>query len=591
MCDKDNSVDKTFFTKNDLKQDTLIRKTKSVCPICLKTLDAELHFYLEKEQSIAKEWAGVEDTILLTKHCEEHGTFSSIVWQGTPNYFDWTAKQIEHDEIKYLRPLQLSSKECPQNCGLCSEHKQSSCTVLVELTDRCNLSCPICFANSQRVSSDSIGARPTSHIPLENLFEQLEWIAKTAGKVILQLSGGEPTLYPHLLDLIKKAASLFAAVQLNTNGILLGQDKNLAKELKQAGLSWVFLQFDAPDNAVHIALRGKKLQDIKEKAIENCKKAGLAVVLVSVLVRGVNDYKLGDLVEFALQHYPTVRGVHFQPMTKSGRNFKKECAHITLPEVISLLAEQSKGQIKKEHAHAPDCEHTMCAFHCRYFVDNDLKLQYIYDERQKENPYKKRVMHDNIINLSNQTTKELEVNKEGYAVKQKAKSQNTVQKNTLEILQNAPKRSIESVIRAWKGDKNEEDFAFKKYVDLENKANNKRENNFKTACIIDKTRDLAHCKIEDESNNVGKHKKVEDRYTDLNAFDAFIEKARKHIFSITCMAFQDVHTLDLQRLQQCCVHIYAQKNGQHALVPFCAYNLTSLSGNALYRRQNEEFFE
>lgn len=258
------------------------------------------------------------------------------------------------------------------------------------------------------------------------------------------------------------------------------------------------------------------------------------MVLVSVLVRGINDHNISDLLQYALKNYPTVRGVHFQPMTKSGRNLKKDTTHITLPEVISLVSAQSNGQIKIEHAHAPDCEHTMCAFHCRYFVDKNLNLQYIYDETQKENPYK----HQKI--LLEKDSKKYQNNPINNITSNPIP--NLIQKNTLEILQNAPKRSVESVIRAWKGEES----------------------------IITK-----------HSSSIDiKHAEKRD------AFDIFLAKAKKHIFSITCMAFQDVHTLDLQRLQQCCIHIYAQKKGKHTLVPFCAYNLTSLSGETLHRDEN-----
>lgn len=455
----------------------IIRKTKSVCPVCLASIDAEL---VENNKEV-----------ILKKTCSEHGDFSSVVWRGKPHFLEWSPRQEE--SLQHLRPLQLKKTPCPQNCGICPEHKQSSCTVLLELTSACNLSCPVCFASSKSTKETD------TFLNLETLLEQLQWIKTNAGEVILQLSGGEPTLYPSLIELVYHASQLFPAVQLNTNGILLAENENLAFELKKAGLSWVFLQFDACCDEINKKIRGKKLLDIKKKAIENCRKAGLSVVLVSVLIKEINDDKIGELLDFALSYFPVVKGIHLQPMTRSGRNLiSSNIEHLTLPEVISNLIEQSKNRVKKEHIRSSDCEHELCSFHARYFVDKNLTLEYIRGKNEKS---------------CCDTNKDISL-------------QNILRTE-------APQRSVSSVIRSWQG------------------------------------------------KEVSENK--ETKIQGLEAFDDFIEKAKRQTFSITCMTFQDVHTLDLQRLQQCCIHIYSFSNAQHRLIPFCAYNLTSLEGKSLYR--------
>ncbi|MBI9112920.1 radical SAM (seleno)protein TrsS [Maridesulfovibrio ferrireducens] len=70
----------------------------------------------------------------------------------------------------------------------------------------------------------------------------------------------------------------------------------------------------------------------------------------------------------------------------------------------------------------------------------------------------------------------------------------------------------------------------------------------------------------------------------LDDLDRFIQRAKTHILAVSGMAFQDAWTLDLERLRGCCIHV-ASANGK--LIPFCAYNLTSMDGSSLYRGQND----
>jgi 7,8-dihydro-6-hydroxymethylpterin dimethyltransferase len=65
-----------------------------------------------------------------------------------------------------------------------------------------------------------------------------------------------------------------------------------------------------------------------------------------------------------------------------------------------------------------------------------------------------------------------------------------------------------------------------------------------------------------------------------NDLDRFLTRARTHTFTISAMAFQDAWSLNLERLQGCCIHV-AQPDGR--LVPFCAFNLTARDGRSLYR--------
>ena len=169
---------------------------------------------------------------------------------------------------------------CPFDCGLCSAHAQRTCTALVEVTERCNLCCPVCFA-------DSGGNTPDPD--LETLRRMFSRIMDRTGGCNLQLSGGEPTVREDLLDIVRAAGKAgFSFVQLNSNGLALAREPELAHLLKDAGLSSVFLQFDGVTDAVFRRLRGRDLLEVKCRAVENLAAAGLGVVLVLIIGHGMN---------------------------------------------------------------------------------------------------------------------------------------------------------------------------------------------------------------------------------------------------------------------------------------------------------------
>ena len=234
---------------------------QSLCPICLHVLEAR-HEHRD-------------GAVFLCRTCPEHGPCEEVVWRGLPAFDSWsrpkTAKAAPNRQTE-------SVHGCPRDCGICPNHEQHSCTVLLEITTACNLNCPVCFAGS--------GGK-ASFPPLEELTRHLSWIHEQVGDVVLQISGGEPTLYPELPALIREAKRLFTSVQLNTNGLRAAEDLGLAKALAEAGLSWVFLQFDGVTDATYTALRGRPLLREKLAALDAFTAAG------SVITRDVPPGSLG----------------------------------------------------------------------------------------------------------------------------------------------------------------------------------------------------------------------------------------------------------------------------------------------------------
>ncbi len=322
-------------------------ETQSLCPICLKKLDAFI--ITEGKNSY------------MSKTCTEHGTFSSVLWRGGMPMAEWVqTKERAHIE----NPVTKVNLGCPFDCGLCEEHRQHTCTALIEVTQNCNLTCRFCFADSS--------ARMSKEPSLEEIRFQYQSILRVSGICNIQLSGGEPTIRDNLPEIIKMGTDMgFSFIQVNTNGIRMADDENYVIALKEAGLSSIFLQFDGTSDEVYKTLRGKALFDKKVKAIEHCKKHDIGVVLVPTLVPFVNINQIGEIIQFGIEHAPTVRGVHFQPVSYFGRMPKspQDIDRITLPEIMDEISRQTQGMIQIESLKPPGCENSLCSFHGNYIIE------------------------------------------------------------------------------------------------------------------------------------------------------------------------------------------------------------------------------
>jgi len=408
----------------------------------------------------------------MVKTCPKHGTFSVPVWQGPPDLTAWTRPKTPYSGG--LRHTRISDG-CPFDCGLCPNHRQRTCTVLVEVTQDCNLHCPICFADS---------GKKTAEPDIETLRRMFRRIMTTTGGCNLQLSGGEPTVRDDLPEIVAAARDAgFSFIQLNTNGLRLAAEPPFAQRLKENGLTSVFLQFDSLTDTNWRLLRGRPLNQDKLKTIEVLSGLGIGIVLVATVVRGINEAEVWDLCRFGLAQQPAVRGVHFQPLSLFGRFPELPAdSHITLPELMQQLVEQSGGQIHLSDFTPPGCEHALCSFSARYLNYGEERLT--------------------------------RLGASGCNCTPQPAEQGALQ-------------SINWTAQQWAGPA--------------------------TIQPIDAPKD------------------------DL---DRFLARARTHTFSLSAMAFQDCWNIDLERLQGCCIHI-ATENGK--LIPFCAYNLTSLDGSTLYR--------
>jgi uncharacterized radical SAM superfamily Fe-S cluster-containing enzyme len=349
---------------NDVMTKIYTNETESLCPVCFGRIKA-------------KRVTKGEDTFL-EKECKDHGLFRTLIWRGKPSMDEW---QRPKDPVHPILCYRAVEKGCPFDCGLCEAHIQIPCSVLLEVTDRCNLNCTVCFADSCQTMYPA-GAKPRSPLIGEPSLKKIAWFLERSmaavGPSNLQLSGGEPTLRDDLPRIVEVARRIgYSFVQVNTNGLRLASDKAYVEELAAAGLSSIFLQFDGVDDDIYRSLRGKPLLDRKLQAIKHCGEAGLGVVLVPTLVRGVNTDSVGAIVRQALELTPAVRGIHFQPVSYFGRfpEQNKDEGRFTLPELMRYLEEQSAGLIKVTDFSPPGCEHSHCSFHATYIYSTGGRLR------------------------------------------------------------------------------------------------------------------------------------------------------------------------------------------------------------------------
>lgn len=328
------------------QEEQVLSSTQSVCPECLKRISA---------QRVAK-----GDSVFLRKRCPEHGEYQVRIWQGEPSYRNWSKAQIQVSPEVCAKEKR---KGCPFDCGLCTDHRQQTCCVLLEVTSKCNLHCPVCFA-----AASTDGGEDPSIAVIEGWYQML---MASGGPYNIQLSGGEPTIRDDLPEIIRIGKKLgFDFFQVNTNGLRLATDEHYVSKLKAAGLNCVFLQFDGVEDNAYITLRGRPLFDIKQQVIDVCARYDIGVVLVPTLAPGVNYDQIGKILQFAIAKLPIVRGVHFQPISYFGRYTKEpqDNDRITIPELLRGIEQQTSGQMKAQHFRAPGGEHVYCSFHGNFVV-------------------------------------------------------------------------------------------------------------------------------------------------------------------------------------------------------------------------------
>jgi uncharacterized radical SAM superfamily Fe-S cluster-containing enzyme/NAD-dependent SIR2 family protein deacetylase len=338
--------------KRDINMNEILHETESLCPICLKKIPAR--------------YERIDGKAYMIKTCPEHGTFKVLFWRDADMYAAWKTQGVHAPAKDRGRPEKLG---CPFDCGLCDEHHSGTCTAILEITYRCNMNCNICFADSNterfEPSLDQIGKMYRAALNSNRFCS-------------VQLSGGEPTVRDDLPEIVRLGKSLgIVHLQINTNGIRIAEDPEFLQALKDAGTDLIYLQFDGLKEEIYRKIRGREMMDIKLRAIENCAKARMGVLLVPVVIPGLNLDHLGDIVRFAKAHIPTVKGVHFQPVSYFGRfpgDVPPDESRCGIDDVIHALTEQMGNELKMEYFVPRKQFDPHCDFSSTFYLDEQGKL-------------------------------------------------------------------------------------------------------------------------------------------------------------------------------------------------------------------------
>ncbi|HUK28447.1 MAG TPA: radical SAM protein [Candidatus Acidoferrales bacterium] len=310
--------------------ENFLKETTSICPECHKVLQARL---VEKNRQV-----------MMVKSCSEHGTYEDVYWSDVDEWERVRRYSTIGDGLE--NPRTEVEKGCPYDCGICPDHKSQTILSIIDVTNNCNLKCPICFANA---TAAGYQYQPT----LDQIKAMIDNLAanKPVSVKALQLSGGEPTLRDDLPEILRHAhAAGIHHLEINTNGIRIANDPVFLQRVLDADVSSFYLQFDGVTPEPYKTTRGLDLLPVKMKALDNLRTAGHdSVILVVTLVKGINDNQVGQIIDFAAKNHDLIRCVNVQPVSITGRIDRNKLAdyRITIPDFTKLVEEQTGGQIKR----------------------------------------------------------------------------------------------------------------------------------------------------------------------------------------------------------------------------------------------------
>ena len=295
--------------------------TNSLCSTCLKKVEAKVVIQ--------------NDHVYLHKWCPEH-RLQKVLISTDAEYYKLSRQTLKPGQmpLKFNTPIKYG---CPFDCGLCPDHEQHSCLTLIEITDQCNLTCPVCYSESS--------PHRLTHRSMEQIEFMLDCVVRNEGEPdVVQISGGEPTIHPQFFQVLDLAKSKpIKHLMVNTNGIRIANDAEFAKRLKDYMPGFeIYLQFDSLKPGPLLALRGVDLTDVRKKALDRLNQHNISTTLVVTLKKGLNDQEIGELIDFALKQ-KCVRGITFQPIQDAGRlqNFNPETDRLTLGEIRQQILRQS----------------------------------------------------------------------------------------------------------------------------------------------------------------------------------------------------------------------------------------------------------
>lgn len=481
--------------------------TSSVCSTCLYPVEAKI---IIKADSDGKE------KVYMDKWCPEHGSERVLIMDDADYYRLCREVYIKQPELPqdFATRMQYG---CPYDCGLCPDHMQHACLSIVEITDVCNLDCPVCYADSGASRAQQSPHLPYKHKSMDDIKAMFEAILKSEGEAdVVQISGGEPTMHPQFFDILTYAKSLpIKHIMINTNGIRIAKEPDFVARLASyLPAIEVYLQFDSLNDDAIYELRGAKLAKLHEQALANLDKHNLSTTLVMTLKKGLNDHEMGAIIEKGLAHR-SVRGVTFQPIQDAGRveQYDPKLHRLTVSEIRRHIAEQSDVFTLADIVPVPCNPDTLAM---GYALRNQ-NYNHNYKHKHKQN-------HNHKQNQTDQ-------NKPAVPLTRFIDPQTLIDGASNTIVFERDEQLQENV----KGE-------------LKDKLFKVMSTNHSPSSQANCLSELLCCLPQIDAPQLG--------------YDS--------VFRIMIVQFMDAHSLDIRALKKSCIH-FAQPNGQ--LIPFESFNL------------------
>ena len=319
------------------------RTTDSLCPNCVieareSILSGKQDVSVlinEKVGEIKAQIIERDGQVWMVKDCPIHGHFEDMMAIDV--------KFLTHIEKMFPgRDIDAHNDEKLHNHGTSTIKYGRGAVLTVDLTNRCNMMCDPCFMDANQVGF-------VHELSMEDIREVLDNAIsiKPRRQMSVQFSGGEPSISPHFLESIRYARKVgYNSVQAATNGIEFAKSKEFCRQAAEAGLRYVYLQFDGIGNDANSHRQVGNLFDVKMRAINNLHEAGVEIVLVTTLVNGINNDQVGSIVRFALDNPKKIAFLSFQPVSFTGRDEEiTEQRRLQQRYTLSHLAHDVKDQV------------------------------------------------------------------------------------------------------------------------------------------------------------------------------------------------------------------------------------------------------
>ena len=338
--------------------------TQGMCRQCRKLVDAQILFR--------------EDRVFLRSICPIHGSTEALIAESSAWYKrTMNSRQISDKPRIVSKPIE---KGCPFDCGLCGWHEKTCHLPIFSITNACNLKCPICFTYNREDQTYFMSEKEFQNI--------IDWIIESEGQVdLINITGGEPTLHPNLMQLIRLCKRKeIGRVTLNSNGIRISKDENFVKQIGEEGV-YIVLSLNTFRSETSLLMHGLDIVQEKLSALKNLEKYNVQTTLLNVMVKGVNDDEIHDIIDLMLTK-DFIRSVTIQTMTYTGFGGGKfqPRRHLPIDDVINSIVKSHPMYLRHDDFTPLPGTHPLCYSVAYLFVYENmvLPLRRLFSETECE---------------------------------------------------------------------------------------------------------------------------------------------------------------------------------------------------------------